>query len=54
MGPTVLAKTVSPLILSRKKMSHIAEIYRLFPTRITAEVVFPNDVLLLNLNSITS
>ena len=25
-------------------MSHLAEIYRLFPRRITAEVVFPNDV----------
>ena len=27
-----------------KNMSHLAEIYRLFPRRITAEVVFPNDV----------
>ena len=27
-----------------KNMKHLAEIYRLFPRCITAEVVFPNDV----------
>ena len=42
LGRTVLAKTVYPKIISRKTdISHLAEIYRLFPRRITAGFVFP-------------
>ena len=37
-------KLWAPKLYHAKNMSHLAEIYRLFPRRITAEVVFPNDV----------
>ena len=56
LGPTVLAKTVGPKIISRTTdMSHLAEIYRLFSRRITAEFVIPVfisvGVFLRNVNS---
>ena len=40
-----LSETVGPkLYHAKKNVTQLAEIYRLFPRRITAEVVFPNDV----------
>ena len=43
-GPQFQLKLWAPKLNNAKNMSHLAEIYRLFPRRITAEVVFPNDV----------
>ena len=38
-GPTVLAKAVGLKIHEAQNMSHLPEIYRLFPGRITAELL---------------
>ena len=42
--PSTVVTHVLRMLYHAKNMSHLAEIYRLFPRRIAAEVVFLNDV----------